>query len=269
MRYALAAALLVVPAAASAQLRPLDPFEWRLLDAPLTVSAEAGGGWLRGQRASLAGTEGTLVEAGSFRAHWRTGRVVLEAAGTVRRLFDDERRFAAPEPTVTEGGPDRADSGDYRVATAVRLTPERWPLAGILRFGTRLPTTDDRVGLDRDATDFFALVGARLRRGAVALAAETGVAINGTRQAAFEQDDLLLYILRAEYLGATGIVPSLTVTGQQVGSGHAELRGNESLGEVRMGFRAGERRWVRAEAVKGFTAFSPGWGVLVSVGMAR
>ena len=260
--------LLVLASPSHAQLRPLDPLEWRMFDAGRTWSVEAGGGWFRDQRASLAGTEGELVEAGNFRATWRTGRVVLEAAGTVRRVFDDERRFAPAEANVTDPGPDREDSGDYRVSTAVRLTPERWPVLGVLRFGTRLPTTDNQVGLDRDAIDFFALVGGRWARGGASLAAEAGVTINGTRQVDFEQDDLLVYIIRAEY-DRFAVVPSLAVTGQKVGTAHSEIRGNESLGELRLGLRAGRRAWVRAEYVHGFEPFSPSAGVLVSAGLTR
>lgn len=251
---------------AQAQLRPIDPFEWRMLDAGRSVHAEAGAGWLRGQRASLAGTEGTLVEAGNFRAFWRTGRVVLEAGGTVRRLFDEERAFSPPEPFVEEADDgERHDSGDYRVATAVRLTGEGAPVAAVLRFGARLPTTDNRVGLDRDATDFFATIGGRIARGRLLAGAEAGVGIFGTRDPEFEQDDLLVYALRAEY-DAGRIVPTLTVAGQQVGSGHQEIRGNESLGEVRLGFRTNGRTFVRAEYVAGYADFSPSDGVLVSVG---
>src|SRR3990170_7453624 len=108
------------PSVLAAQLRPLEPFEWRMFDAGRTVAAEVGAGWLPEQRASLAGTEGTLVEAGNFRAFWRTGRVVLEAGGTVQRLFDEESRFAPAEPDVDadEDG-ERRDAGDYRVLTAV------------------------------------------------------------------------------------------------------------------------------------------------------
>lgn len=249
---------------AAAQLRPLDPFDWRMLDGGRTVSAEVGGGWLRGQRASLAGTEGTLLEAGSFRALWRTGRVVLEAGGTVQRIFHEDRSFAPPEPFVQPADDgQRRDAGDYRVATAVRLTREGAPLAAILRFGARLPTTDNRVGLDRDATDFFATVGGRIVRGRVLVGAEAGVGIFGTRDPEFEQDDLLIYAFRAEY-DAGPIVPTLTVTGQQVGSGHQEIRGNESLGEVRIGARTNGRWFVRAEYVAGYTDFSPSGGVLLS-----
>ena len=259
--------LLFLAAPASAQLRPLDPFEWRMFDGGRTVSAQIGGGWLRDQRASRAGTEGTLVEVGNWRAFWRTGRVVLEAGGTVQRRFDEESRFAAAEPDVqpAEDG-ERRDAGDYRILTTVRLTREAAPVAAALRFGTRLPTTDNTAGLDRDATDFFATLGGRARRGRLAVQAEAGVGIFGTREEAFEQDDLLIYAARAEY-AAGPLIPMLTVVGQQVGTGHGEIRGNESLGEVRLGVRAGGRRWLLVETVAGYTDFSPGFGVLVSAGM--
>jgi hypothetical protein len=255
------------PSAARAQLRPLEPFEWRMFDAGRAASAQVGAGWLRDQRASLAGTEGTLVEAGNFRAFWRTGRVVLEAGGTVQRVFDEKSHFALPEPDVeVDDDGTRRDAGDYRVLTTVRLTNEGAPVAAALRFGARLPTTDNTVGLDRDATDFFATLGGRTVRGRLAVQGEAGIGIFGTRENDFEQDDLLIYAIRAEY-AAGAIRPMLTVLGQQVGTGHSEIRGNESLGEVRLGVRAGGRRWLLAEVVKGYTDFSPGMGVLVSAGM--
>jgi hypothetical protein len=262
-----AGAVLACAPAADAQLRPLEPFEWRMFEAGRTVSAQVGAGWLRDQRASLAGTEGTLVEAGNFRAFWRTGRVVLEAGGTVQRFFDEKSRFAVPEPDVALDDDGRLrDAGDYRVLTAVRLTREGAPVAAALRFGARLPTTDNTVGLDRDATDFFATIAGRTVRGRVAVQGEAGIGIFGTRENDFEQDDLLIYAVRAEYAGGA-VRPMLTVVGQQVGTGHSEIRGNESLGEVRLGVRAGGRRWLLAEVVKGYTDFSPGGGVLVSAGM--
>jgi hypothetical protein len=270
MRISLLSTAVVItlfPVAAPAQLRPLEPFEWRMFEGGRTVSAQVGGGWLRDQRASLAGTEGTLVEAGNWRAFWRTGRVVLEAGGTVQRFLDEDARFAPPEPEVAaDDDGKRRDAGDYRILTAVRLTGERAPVAAALRFGARLPTTDNTVGLDRDATDFFATVGGHAARGRLAVQAEAGVGIFGTRETNFEQDDLLIYAVRAEY-AAGPVAPMLTVVGQQVGAGHREIRGNESLGEVRLGARIGGRRWLLAEAVAGYMDFSPGFGVLVSAGM--
>jgi hypothetical protein len=266
MRPILLAALLLA-APASAQLRPLEPFDWAAFTAPGTVRVELGGSRLAGQRASLAGTEGTLTELGSFRAFVRTGRVVIEAGGTAQRWFRDRRRFAEPQAEVAEAGPDRHDSGDYRIATVVRLTPERWGPIGVLRFGTRLPTTDNRVGLDRDAIDFFALLGGHVEHAGASLSAEAGITINTTRQVDFEQDDLLVYVLRAEYRRLP-VVPTLTLTGQQIGTGHHEIRGNESLSELRVGVRAGARIWVRGEYVAGLAAASPSGGVLLTAGWA-
>jgi hypothetical protein len=251
-----------------AQLRPLDAMEWRMFDAGRTYAVEIGGGAFEGQRAALAGTRGSLVEAGNFRAFWRTGRVVFEAAGTARRLFEDDTRFAPPEENVTEAGERRGDSGDYRVTSAVRLTADAAPVTAILRFGTRLPTTDNQVGLDRDAVDFFALAGGRVARGAASLAAETGVSINGTRDPGFEQSDVWVYVVRGE-IDAGRVTPTLTLTGHMDGLRNRSIRGNEDLSELRAGFRTNGRVFLRAELVHGLATYSPAWGVLVSAGTIR
>jgi hypothetical protein len=265
--FPLLAALLLSPRPAPAQLRPLDPAEWRVWDPGAVFVAGIGAAAFGGQRASLAGTEGWLVEAGNFVLVWRTGRVAFEAGGTVQRFFRDERLFAAPHGGAAAEGPGRHDAGDYRIATAVRLTPEVAPALAVLRFGTRLPTTDNKVGLDRDQTDFFALLGMRVGRGALRVSAETGVGINGTRDPGFEQSDVWVYLLRAERAGA--VTPVLTVTGHMDGLKDRTIRGNEELGELRLGLRAGRRRWVEAALVKGYTSFSPGVGVIVQAGVVR
>ena len=267
---ALTALPLLLATAAPAQLRPLGPTEWRVWDPGRTLVAGIGGGAFADQRASLAGTEGRLLEAGNLSLTWRTGRVAIEAGGTVQRFFRDERSFAAP---YGDARPDddgrRHDSGDWRIATVLRLTPEDAPALAVLRFGTRLPTTDNRVGLDRDALDFFALLGGRARRGALAVSAEAGVGINGTRDPVFEQRDVLAYAAAAEYALSPSLVPTLAVVGNVPGLPARKVRGNEDLGEVRLGVRAGGRRWVRVEVVRGYTDFSPSAGVIVAAGTAR
>lgn len=266
---AAALVLLAAPAEAAAQLRPLDPIRWRPFTEGQRLAVEAGGSGLRGQRASLAGTEGDLWEAATFSVAYRTGRVVVEAGGTGQRFYRERSRFAAPDADVApaEDGR-RRDSGDYRIQTVVRLTPDASVVDGALRFGTRLPTTDNTTGLDRDATDFFFTLGGRTARGIVAVDAEAGLGIFGTRKPGFEQDDLLLYTLGAE-MAAGPLVPSLRAVGQKVGAGHTQIRGNESLGELRLGLRAGTRRWVRAELVRGYEPASPRWGVILWLGAAR
>lgn len=252
---------------ARAQLRPLDPLPVGALDdAEPTVSARAGFGVLRGQRAALAGTEGTLAEIGNFRVFWRTGRVALEVGGTVLRVFEDRSRFAEPDEHVTPGsGPTRRDAGDYRVATSVRVTPADWPAIGYVRFGTRLPTTDNTTGLDRDRTDFFAGVGAHRRAGLWSLGGETGIGIYGTRHYRLEQSDVLTYALSAEY-DAGPIAPAVMVLGHADGMEDRAIRGSEELAEVRAGLRVGGRLWLSAQWVHGLTEFSPSGGLLMEGG---
>jgi hypothetical protein len=254
---------------AGAQLRPLDPLDWSVFDQDRTVSARIGAGVFHRQRASLAGTEGRLTELGNFSVVWRTGRVALEASGTVMRSFDDEAVFAEPVGGAeTPDGAPRRDSGDYRVATAIRLTPADAAALVALRFGTRLPTTDNLVGLERDRTDFFGLISGRLRHGGLSLGAETGVGIHGSRDLEYEQVDAWLYTVTAGYQHVW-LTPFITVTGHWDGLRGWQIRGNEDLRELRLGVRAGTQHWLQACVVRGLTDFSPHSGLLLSAGFAR
>lgn len=262
-------ALLLAAAPAGSQLRPLEPAAWEVFDAGRSVSARAGVGAHADQRASLAGTEGRLVELGNFAVTWRSGRVALEAAGTVARALEDETRFAAPFGGALDAeGPERFDSGDYRLLTTVLLTPPEAGNALALRFGTRLPTTNNRVGLDRDQTDFFGLLAGRARAGALRVSGETGVGIYGTRYPSFEQSDLWIYAATAA-LPLARVTPSLSLLGQMDLSAGAPLRGNEDLAELRLGARTRGRHWVEAQVVRGLAAFSPRVGVLLAAGTTR
>ena len=255
-------------APAGAQLRPLEPAQWEVFDGGKTVALSAGAGVHRGQRASLAGTEGRLVELGNFQATWRSGRIAVEGAGTPYRFFRDRSRFApAFGGARDENGPDRHDVGDYRLATTHRLTPPGRAAAGVLRFGVRIPTTTNAVGIDRDATDFFALVGGRIDTGPLRLTGESGVGVYGTRYVDFEQSDVLVYSLGAE-IPLAAVTPSLALLGQKDGVSK-EVRGNEDLSELRVGLRVGRSRWVRAQFVKGLATFSPAAGLLLSAGVSR
>jgi hypothetical protein len=261
------AAIAIAASSAHAQLRPLEPAQWRLFTEQSALSAEIGAARLIDQRASLAGEEGNLWEAGNFSIAWRTGRVVLEASGTAQRFFHETSTFDAPYPDVDPAKNGRRhDSGDYKLSTTVRLTPERWPFDGVVRFGTRLPTTDNTTGLDRDALDFFATVGAGRAISVLSLSAEAGLGIHTTREQRFEQDDLFLYSGRAEYR-AGPIVPSIAFLGQVHGTGHSEIRGVEDLGELRIGIRSGRSRWVRLEFVHGYETFSPRYGLILTAGI--
>jgi hypothetical protein len=238
-----------------------------LISEDATLSGEIGAARLMDQRASLAGETGNLWEAGNFAFAWRTGRVILEAAGTAQRFFHETARFSDPYADVEPANDGRRhDSGDYRISTTVRLTPNRSPVDGVVRFGTRLPTTDNTTGLDRDALDFFATLGAMRSSGRVVVSGEAGLGIYSTREQRFEQDDLFLYAARIEY--RTGpFIPSAAVIGQMHGTAHSETRGVEDLCEARIGLRAGTLRWLRLEYVRGYEKFSPSRGFIIAAGL--
>lgn len=250
-------------------MRPLDHADWRLITGNGTFTARAGASRLFDQRASLAGTTGDLWEAGIVTLAWRTGRVTLEASGTAQRFFQENERFAEPYADVipTDDG-HRHDSGDYRIGTSVRLTPDDSRVTGAVRFGTRLPTTDNTTGLDRDALDFFGTIGAAGSVSSLLLSGEAGIGIHSTRETRFEQEDVLLYSLRAEMTGFR-LVPSVEVLGQRHGTTHAAIRGVEDLGEVRAGIRVGSTFFMSIEGVVGYETFSPARGLIVLAGYRR
>jgi membrane-associated phospholipid phosphatase len=253
----------------AAQLRPLEPVDWTLLRGAGTASLRVGAGVHHGQKASLAGLEGRLVEAGEVRAGWVSGRVMIEAGGTVRRLFDGYERYAEPTGGALPASGGRLDDrGAWRVGTVIRLTEAEAPALFALRFGTRLPNPDNHVGLDRDQTDFFALVGGHVRRAGLSLGAEAGLGINGTRDPEYEQSDVVLYTAVAEFRRGA-FAPRLALVGQYDGNRRAMLRGNEDLGEVRLGLRAGGSHWIELDVVRGLVPFSPSTGVLVAAGLQR
>jgi hypothetical protein len=271
-RYARHAAVLLLLAAtqtgrpAQAQLRPIDPLDWGVFERTDPVALSIGAGVLYDQRASLAGTQGTLYEIGNFSVNWRTGRIGLELAGTLHRRFTD--RVVFRPPSLGANPPDgeaRRDAGDIRAITMVRMFGSGQSSLVLLRFGTRLPTTSEEQGLDRDRTDFFAAVAGRWRRGDLSLSGESGLGIYGTRLPDYDQSDVLIYAAGIEYrFGA--LVPGAWLTGHHDGTPR-EVTGNDNLSELRIGLRAGRRRWVQATYVRGFATYSPGHGVLVTGGI--
>jgi hypothetical protein len=225
-----------------------------------------GSGAYWGQRASLAGTEGVLLELGSFRATWGLGRVAVEFSGTTLRLFEDETILMEPVAGVdSPNGDRRIDTGDYRVSTTVQLTRPGSKVAAALRFGVRLPTTDDAVGLGRDQTDFFALLAGRIKRERWHLDGELGLGVYGTRDPVNEQVDPILFGLSAAYdLGR--VDPFVELAGHHDPRAGPEWRGTEDLGEARVGVRIGNRRWISIAAVRGWTLVSPDLGLSMQLG---
>lgn len=263
----LAIAALVVPAYASeaaAQLHPYEPLEWSLFRERRAAVAYFGAALFFDQRASLAGQAGSLYELGRLGGAIRTGRIVLSAEGTAFRALRDPDRFAEPYGDADADGK-LADAGDFLVSTAVRLTPDDAPVTATLRFGTRLPTTDNQVGLERDATDFFAFFGGAGERRGVRASAEMGVGIHGTREPAYEQSDVFVYLVGLEFVDAPGR-PSVLLLGHADGLSDRAIRGSEELAQLRLRLRSAGDVWIRGEVSRGLTPFTGAWGLIASVG---
>lgn len=269
LRNFLTPALLIFTAVApaSAQLRPLEQTDFRALEGE-RMRVQIGSAVFFSQYASLTGTKGRLIELGDIRTSWRSGRIIVEVSGTIQRFFDEEAVVGEPADGVMASTPEgkRRDAGDYRVQTVLRLTSDTAVTAVILRFGTRLPTTDNRVGLERDQTDFFASLGAARPLGFLHLAAEAGLGINGTRLSNYEQSDVLIFAATTEYRGRS-ISPFLSVIGQN-DLHRGSVRGNEDLGELRGGLRLGNRRWLHLVIVRGLGSSSPRSGLMLGGGIS-
>jgi surfeit locus 1 family protein len=268
----LVAGTAMLPAPAAAQLRPLEPAEWRIFDGETWLIAEAGAALLDGQRASLAGTRGSLLELGNYAVTARSGRLAVSVSGTAVLRLRAEEVWAEPhgEARPADGGTRRA-SGRAVAATLARVSPDDWPVDVLVRFGAVLPTTSHRSGLDRDRTDFFALAGLRYRTGPLTLTTEHGVGVNGTIVDHYPQSDVWAYGAGA-FLdlpgGLAGVPVSgvLEIVGQQ--DGHDwEVRGNEDLQELRAGVDVGNSWLLRLRYVRGRAAFSPSSGWLISGGV--
>jgi surfeit locus 1 family protein len=255
--------------AAEAQLRPLDPLEWRIWDGDARLIVGVGGGVLTEQHATLAGTRGTLFEAGTYTVTLRSGRMAVTLGGTaVWAMSGEEQITAAHGPARPADGRTRWDAGRAQATTLWRITPDGWPVDGVIRFGATLPTTSDESGLERDRTDFFALAGIRYQTGRLALAMENGLGIHGTVLSEYPQSDAWTYAFGAGYLlsGRGAVRAMLGVVGQEDGlRGH--VRGNEDLRELRAGLDVGTRRWVQIRLIHGLREFSPGRGIRVTAGI--
>lgn len=256
----------MAPARADAQLRPVRPLEWTVFDPGYHAAFRVGASLLQHQRASLAGTQGRLLEIGDFSAVIRTGRVALELSGTAARIFEDQSRWSDTAGGARPSFGRRSDVGDLTVTSAVRLNPVTWPARVVIRFGARLPTTNHLEGLDRGEADFIGTLGVALERGCLSGAAEGGIGIFGTRTPEFEQEDDLVYAGRlACDLGP--VQPVAEFLGQSSPLRYRHPRGNEDLRELRLGLRAGHHHWIQAQWVHGFVPFSPRTGLLISAGI--
>ena len=259
-------ACVALPDDASAQLRPLEPLEWRVFDDGNAFVGGVGGAVLWDQPAPLAGTRGTLIDIGSYTVTYRSARIAIQFGGTALWRFSETDTTAAPLDVVEPADGPRYEPGPAFASTAFRFSPDSWPADLVLRFGATIPTTSDESGLERDRTDFFALLGARYQRGALSLTAENGVGINGTVRRGLPQSDVWTYAFGASY-ALSSLVLAADFVGRQDGHAYV-IRGNEDQRELRAGFDIGRSRWLRVRYVRGLAKkASPAHGFQIGAGI--
>ena len=128
----------------------------------------------------------------------------------------------------------------------------------------RLPTTDNSVGLERDQTDFFALMAGRYAAGRFAFAGELGMGVYGTRLAAIEQVDPVLYAFGVRVVDGP-VRPGLEVVGQWDTRPGSQLRGVEDLAELRASIEMGGHRSLTVSAIRGLSETSPDLGLRLTL----
>lgn len=275
LRHALGAALL--PGAllaspggarpATAQLRPLDPMDWRAFDPGTRVLGQLGGGILFHQRASIGQIAGRLIETPAAILSWTTGddgRVALRAVIHPLRVLRVDSSFGAPLPNTSQLASPIVDAGDNALETVLRLAPARATAGSLLavRWGVRLSTHNERKGMDRHKTDFYATLGGRAVRGDLTLGGEAGLGVYGTQAPGY--DKALPFLYDASLRWRHGPVePSLALVGQ---AAPRQIRGNENLAELRAGLRLGRARFLEATLLRGLTRYGPRWGLAFWVG---
>lgn len=261
-----AIALCMVADPAAAQLRPLDPLDWRIFERDVQLIAGAGAGVLWDQPAPLAGTRGRLIEIGTYSIGYRSSRIAILLGGTAVWRLTEQDTTAAPVDEVAQDDGVRQDAGVAWASTAVRFSPDDWPADLALRFGATIPTTSDESGLDRDRTDFFALLSARYRYRALTLTADNGVGINGTLLHDLPQSDVWTYAFGAA-LQLEHVNVAADLVGRQDGHGYV-IRGNEDLRELRAGIDIGRRRWLSVRYIHGLADdAAPAHGLRIAAGV--
>ncbi len=246
----------------SAQLRPLPLVQWEEVESGY---ARCGLGYYDGQRASLAGISGDMLQLGECTVAFSVGGAQIRVADLVYRRLSTVTRFAEPAPDVVlQNETALRDFGDVTLETVI---PVGLPgaFSGGFRFGSRIPSSDNRIGLDRDQADIHLALMAGLNTTNRGVTAEAGVGINGVRSSRNEQQDVLIYALRG-WLRTPRALLHTAMLGQRFWNHPVTQRGNENLNEFRMGARTTGTWWIELEGVRGTARHSPTYGLRLGLG---
>jgi len=262
----LIALVLLVPALASAQQRPL------VTEDPETVGAgnvliEGGFDYSWDNEFPASGLSGNLLRLPllGFSVGVSSIAEIQLDGGFHNHLWITDRDPSAPlYSLVTATGDTTGDVEDAVIGTKVRFLSEgmRRP-AFAFRFATRLPNANNETGLGRDTTDFYTSVIAGKTVRSVRVVANGGLGILGDPVDGNRQNDVFLY--------GVSLARALTNQAELVGeiNGWINTRngeppaGTDSRGIVRLGARYTLGSW-RADAgiLFGVTPNDPSFGFI-------
>jgi hypothetical protein len=263
-RILVAAAIVLLPIAASAQQRPL------LTEDPETIGAgrvlaEAGFDVGRGVSYPASGLEGNLLRLPLLGLSIGVSSIaeVQIDGGLYNRLSITERSVAPLAGMVTATGDSTSSVEDWTIATKVRLLSETGNRPGLgFRFATKLPNASNESGLGLDTTDFFASLLAAKTVQSIRVVTNVGVGILGDPTRGDRQNDVLTY--------GFSLARALTQAAEVVAeiNGHLDTAegapppGTGSRGQVRVGARYTIGGWRGDAAILlGVTSRDPSIGV--------
>lgn len=189
-----AVVILLVPALASAQQRPLVTEDPEVVG-PGQILLELGFDQLWEQRYPASGLQGTLLRAPTFGVSIGLGIAELQIDGAVYQRLQIKERFDAPLASLLDVTGDETSSiDDVTVATKIRLMREGVgrPALGI-RLATKLPNAGNEAGLGRDTTDFYASLLLAKTIQSMRVVGNAGLGILGDATDGSRQNDVLTY----------------------------------------------------------------------------
>lgn len=258
-----AAVLVMIPALAGAQQRPLVTEDPEVV-AQGQVLLELGFDQLWEQRFPASGLQGTLLRFPTFGLSIGVGVAEIQIDGSIFQRLLIKERFDAPLAGMLEFTGDRTTSiGDFTVGTKIRLLSETEgrPAIGV-RFATKLPMARNERGLGLDTTDFYASFLVAKTVQSIRIVGNGGVGILGDATRGDRQNDVLTYGLSV----ARALTQGSEVVGEINGRIHTSdtepAPGTQSSAIMRGGLRFTKGR-VRIDGgvLVGVLAEDPKFGV--------
>ncbi len=265
----LAFVLVLSVASCAAQDRPLRTVDVETVP-PGSLRAQIGFDFLQDVDFPLSGLNGDLTSVGVIRLRMGVGKIAeIQLEGAIQNFLDVKSRGASFVPALQLTGTNSThDSGDFSLATKIRLLPESGKRPGVaFQFGFVMPNSNQARGIGTNTTNVFALLALEKHLKGVKLFGNLGLEILQAPNALFSQNDVFLY-------GGALSVPvhrRVRVVGEVAGryssrKVNAALIGTESQSQARFGIQllAGGLTWDFA-GIAGLNAHDPKTGFTFGV----